>query len=115
MRWFTLLLVPVVGVLLFWSSRSADSAEKADAKSFGIDKRTPWTTSKVKGSPEPPHPYRTVVAFPGVKFAEPLDLTYVPGAHRLAVAERRGKIFTFANKTAAKTADLLIDLKKTVY
>ena len=25
---------------------------------YGIDKRVPWTTSHIKGSPEPPAPYR---------------------------------------------------------
>jgi len=50
----------------------------------------PWTTSRVKGSPEPPAPYRSELAFPKVKFSEPLDLAFVPGANRIAVAQRRG-------------------------
>jgi uncharacterized repeat protein (TIGR03806 family) len=81
----------------------------------GIDQRTPWTTSRVHGSPEPPPPFRSEVAFPKLKFFEPLDLAFVPGKNRLAVATRPGKVFTFVNDRATSGADLLLDLKKTVY
>ena len=30
--------------------------------------RTPWTTSRVVGSPDPPPPFRVVRAFPNLKF-----------------------------------------------
>src|SRR4051812_48969693 len=55
-------------------------------------KRVPWTTSKVRGSPEPPSPYRTELAFPKLKFDEPLDLNF--GNGRLFVTERYGRIYT---------------------
>jgi uncharacterized repeat protein (TIGR03806 family) len=84
-------------------------------KPYGIDKRVPWTTSRVKGSPEPPAPYRTEVAFPKIKFFEPLDMASAPGSDRLFVAERPGRLFSFPNKREAAKANLLIDLKKTVY
>ena len=71
-------LVAVAGV---WLARAAD-------RPVGLDKRVPWTTSKVRGSPEPPSPYRTEIAFPKLKFDEPLDMTNVPGSERLFVTER---------------------------
>src|SRR6516162_8399443 len=86
-----------------------------DAPPVGLDARVPWTTSRVKGSPEPPPPYRAEVAFPKLKFFEPLDLACVPGANRLAVATRPGKIFTFVNDRGTARADLLLDVKKMVY
>jgi glucose/arabinose dehydrogenase len=86
-----------------------------EAKPVGIDKRIPWTTSRVKGSPEPPAPYVARVAFPGLKFFEPLDLAAVPGTRRLAVAQRDGKVFTFPNDPKTKKADLLLDVKKGLY
>src|SRR6478672_6585062 len=70
-------------------------------KAFGLETRELWTTSKVKGSPEPPPPYRLSKAFPKVAFTEPLELTPVPGKKVWAVAERGGKIFTFTNDAAA--------------
>ena len=36
------------------------------------DKRLPWITSKVTGSPEPPHPYKVVRVFPKFQFKKPL-------------------------------------------
>jgi uncharacterized repeat protein (TIGR03806 family) len=86
----------------------------ADDKPIGIAKRTLWTTSRVKGSPEPPAPYRSEVAFPRLQFSEPLDLVQAPGSDRLLVAERRGKIFSFRNDKQADK-ELLIDLGTTVY
>ena len=55
--------------------------------------RTPWTTSKVVGSPEPPDPYRLELAYPKLKLLEPLSAAVVPGSKRLMVAERPGKIW----------------------
>ncbi|MFN4260613.1 MAG: PQQ-dependent sugar dehydrogenase [Gemmataceae bacterium] len=109
-----LLVIPLS--LLHWAAPAADSAKKEPArKAYGIDKRVPWTTSRVQGSPEPPDPYRTEPAFPNLKFYEPLELTAAPGSDRLFVAERKGKIFSFRNDPKTDKADLLLDLKKTVY
>jgi uncharacterized repeat protein (TIGR03806 family) len=112
MRWlilplsFAAILFPLS---LFGPTSAADSPDK---KPVGIDKRVPWTTSRVKGSPEPPAPYRSEVAFPKLPpFAEPLDMAYVPGGNRLAIAERRGKIFTFVNDLKTEKADLLLQIK----
>jgi uncharacterized repeat protein (TIGR03806 family) len=110
---FVLAPLSVITVaVLFCATRAAERP----ARPVGIDKRVPWTTSRVKGSPEPPDPYRAEVAFPGLPtFDEPLDMTAIPGGNRFAVAQRRGKLFTFVNDRAAKTADPLLDVKRTVY
>lgn len=79
------------------------------------EKRPLWTTSRVKGSPEPPAPYRTEIAFPKLKFFEPLELVSAPGSNRLYVAERPGKILSFVPSPDVDKADLLIDLKRTIY
>jgi uncharacterized repeat protein (TIGR03806 family) len=84
-------------------------------KAFGIDKREPWTTSKVKGSPEPPPPYQLVSTYPKLTFNEALELTTVPGKKTWVVAERKGKIYTFdADPTKAKK-HLLLDVGRTIY
>src|ERR1051326_6450588 len=82
--------------LVVWREVSAEQADKQPAKKFGLEKRVPWTTSKVVGSPEPPPPYRTELAFPKLpKFEEPLELQQAPGTNRLYVAGRWGKIWSF--------------------
>lgn len=84
-------------------------------KPFGIEKRTLWTTLKVRGTPDPPPPYRTEIAFPKLTFSEPLEMAVAPGTNRLAVAERRGKIYSFVNHPQTSEKQLLADAGKTVY
>src|SRR5688500_16686338 len=91
------------------------AAASASAGAFDLEKRVPWTTSKVVGSPDPAPPYTLRRAFTKLKFDEPLELQIVPGAARWVVAERNGKIYTFADDPATDRRDLLIDLKRTVY
>src|SRR5271155_4757873 len=114
MRCVGLIVLLVVGwVGLCWASHPESSAgdTKGDRKPYGLEKRVPWTASNVKGSAEPPPPYKTEPAFPKLpKFEEPLDLTYAPGTDRLFVAERWGKIFSFVNKKDVDKADLAWEL-----
>jgi uncharacterized repeat protein (TIGR03806 family) len=105
---FAAALMPAL-IAYAWTT---EAGQKTERKAFGIDKRVPWTTSNVKGSPEPPPPYRTELAFPKLpKFEEPLDLTYAPGTDRLFIAGRWGKIWSFVNKKDVDKADLALEFK----
>ncbi|NDH06438.1 hypothetical protein EBX93_11030, partial [bacterium] len=105
----------LIATSLFLASLSIGKAElkkEPVRKEFGIEKRTPWTTSKVIGSPEPPAPYKTELAFPKLqKFEEPLDLAQAPGTDRLFVAGRWGKIWSFINSKESDKADLALEFK----
>ncbi len=103
----TLMLVSMV------LAATRDSA-LADPPKVGIEKRVPWTTSRITGSPEVPHPYVAERAFPAITFKNCLDLTNAPGSDRLFVAEQGGKIFSFPNKPDVKEADLVVDLAKEI-
>lgn len=74
-----------------------------------------WTTSNIKGSPEPPSPYRTEAIFPTLRFDEPLEITAVPGAKQLAIVERHGKIFLIENQPDSRQKTLLIDVGRPAY
>lgn len=102
----------IAGAILFAGPKDKEAPEH---KGFDTKKRVPWTTSRVVGSPEPPPPYRLERAFPDLSFSEPLELSAVPEMDRWVVAERKGKIYTFANDPKKAEKKLLIDLKKTVY
>jgi len=86
------------------------SLSAADDRSSDIHKRVPWTESRIKGTPDPPPPYRTTVAFPNLKFEEPLEMTSAPGTDRLFVVERYGKVRSFPNQRDVRQADVLLDL-----
>ena len=81
----------------------------ADGPTFSTKSRIAWTTSRVKGSPDPPSPYRTRIAFPNLKFDEPLDMNYSAGINRLLVVERYGRIFSVPLDRKTAKPDLLLD------
>lgn len=112
-RWlFVASIFAFVLLIANWHPSAAEQGKEPVRKEFGLEKRVPWTTSNVKGSPEPPPPYRTEVAFPKLpKFEEPLDMTYAPGTNRLFIAERWGKIYSFLNDKNTAKADLALHLK----
>lgn len=81
-----------------------------DDSSFDIHKRVPWVGSRIQGTPDPPPPYRTAVAFPNLKFEEPLELKPAPGTCRMFVVERYGKVLSFQNQRDVRQADVVLDL-----
>jgi uncharacterized repeat protein (TIGR03806 family) len=94
----------------------AAAAERTDkGQPFDVDRRVPWTSSKIIGTPDPPAPYRTRQVFTRLKFHEPLAMTPIPGTNRLLMVERRGKVFTFENSRDVEKADLLLDTGKSTY
>lgn len=74
--------------------------------------RTPWTTSRVVGSPNPPAPYAVERVCPEVKFQNPVELAFAPRSRRLFVAEQGGKLWSFDTRSNSPQPDLVIDLRK---
>src|SRR4051794_9842137 len=77
--------------------------------------RTPWTTSRIQGTPEPPHPYRVEWAFPKLTFREPIFLVRAPGIDRWFLGERFGMIYTFPKDPKVEKPDICLDLKKDIH
>src|SRR5262249_47280707 len=75
--------------------------------------RTPWTTSRVVGSPDPPPPFQAVRAFPKLTFHHPLPLARPPQGDRLFVGEQEGVLYSFRDRPDAR-AELFFDLRKEV-
>ena len=106
------------------STANAAAPDKADSKAdskiverraTGIEKRIPWTTSRIQGSPDPASPYRTENAFPGLKFNEPLALSVEPKSGRMFVAERGGKVVSFAPGSKPWRAETVVEVGHTIY
>ena len=87
-------------------------AVPASAQEEKTEVREAWSTSKISGSPDPSPPYRTELAFPNLKFVQPLDLSPAPGSDRLFVAEQAGRILSFPNRQEIGSADRVVDLKE---
>src|SRR5689334_3095282 len=68
---------------------------------FSATERLLWTKSNVHGTPDPPDPYRLEIAFPQLKFDEPLSITLIPGTNRFLLCGRDGKLFTFEDRPDA--------------
>ncbi len=82
--------------------------ESADGP-FGLTERTPWTTSKFHGQPEPPPAFRAPRVYPKIQFTGPTVLTSAPGTKRWFVAEQLGKIFSFPIDGPTAEPDLFLD------
>ena len=84
---------------------------QAAPKTYGIDKRVPWTTSRVIGSPEPPSPYMAALAFPHLQFDQPTVITRAPGTDRLFVATNKGRIVSFEDKRDARDLQVMLEFE----
>ena len=100
-------------VFLVFCSQSLAVSEANDNGARG-DARKPWTTSRVKGSPEPPLPYRAQRVFTKLNFEQPTVLTNAPSTDRLFVAEQKGRIYSIPNEPNCKQADLFLDVNALV-
>lgn len=90
------------------------SAGDAWAESGETAKRPAWTDSRVKGSPDPPLPYRAQRVFPHLGFNQPTALTSAPGTERLFVAEHSGRIYSIPNDRNCRKGDLFLDVNQLV-
>jgi len=98
-------LVVVSGIVAF--------SPAEEAKKPAASKRTPWTTSKITGSPETPPPFKSAPAFPNVKLKNPVLIARAPGTDRLFVGEQDGVLHSIANKADAKP-EVFFNLKTEV-
>ena len=69
---------------------SGYAAETNDAP-FGLERRVPWTTSRVVGSPDPPLPYAVEKTFTNIQWRAPLYVAAEPGTNFLFVILQGGE------------------------
>jgi uncharacterized repeat protein (TIGR03806 family) len=108
-RAIRLLLSLLVAVPLIANVRAAEP-RRAE---FGLERRVPWTTSRLVGSPDPPPKYVAERIFPSLTFEAPCEMAAIPGTNRLVVVEVNGKLYSFENRPEASdlAPDLFADLK----
>ena len=98
---------PLAIVLLVWGTAHSGEAPRP---------RTPWSTSRVVGTPDPPAPYKLERAFPQLEFAQPVHMAVGPSG-RMFVVERSGHVVSFLDDQAATETATFIEpgLGKEVY
>jgi glucose/arabinose dehydrogenase len=102
---------------LFWTAPAAETKPAASkAAAFSLDKRVPWTASRVAGSPEPPPPYRAVRAFPKLEIKSPIGVIHEPGTKNLLLIHQHwpwgggGRILRIKDEENVEKTDVLIDI-----
>ena len=83
---------------------------KLRAAEIGASARPAWTSSTVKGTPEPPPPLRARPFYEHVRFKNPTSLTTAPGSDRFFVTEHYGGIYSISKDPACPQADPFIDI-----
>src|SRR5439155_26656852 len=78
--------IGVAGALLCLQCAGAE-----DQASFGIDRRIPWTTSRVVGSPEPPLPYTVEKIFTNIAWKAPVFIAPEAETDYLLVVQAGGE------------------------
>lgn len=63
-------------------------ASADEEKPFGLERRIPWTTSRVIGSPDPPLPYTVEQTFTQIDWQAPMFVAAEPGTDRLLVVQQ---------------------------
>ncbi len=112
--------LPLVALLLAVAAAAAGSLVSADeandkaARPYGLEKRVPWMTSKFRGRPEPPPPYRAERVYSRLRFTNTTVLATAPGTERMFVGEQEGKIFSLPPDRDAEKADLFLDCNRLV-
>ena len=80
--------------------------------------KTPLTTSKVVGSPEPPHPYRVIRTLPKLQTKQALFVINEPGTKRLIFIEHGGsksRVCRTRDDGSSGEFDILLDVNEPVY
>lgn len=93
---------------------AAEPAPAAAKSSASLPARsTPWTTSRLTGTPEPPPPYRTTPAFARLAFERPVEMVPQPGSDWLLVLEQKGVLKAFHNRAEVSETTTVVDLTPT--
>jgi len=74
---------------------------------------SPWNTSRIIGSPEPPSPFVAPKSLRRLRFDRPLHIEIGPDGTRWFICQENGQIFSVpANDPDVRSADLFLDIRK---
>ena len=102
----------VVAVALSFFPRNGQSENPPGKSTQASRKRVAWTTSRIKGTPEPPLPYVVERVFPKLQFEQPTTIIPVPGSDRLIVTQLETNVVSFQRNAAADSLETAIDMSR---
>jgi glucose/arabinose dehydrogenase len=96
-----------------------ESGAKPQA-AYGLDKLPQLTTSKVVGSPDPPHPFRVAPAYPKLKIDKPVFVLNQPGSDRMWLVTQTSDwgpclIRRFVDREDVSEAENLLEVNGNAY
>jgi uncharacterized repeat protein (TIGR03806 family) len=110
------LLLGFVGAMVIGFYLTLGATTSAADKPFGLEKRVPWTTSRLVGSPEPPPLYTVEKTFTNIVWKSPLYVAAEPGTDELLVITQGGennkpsKILRLKNNAATTETETLLEV-----
>jgi len=109
-------LFPAFCYFLVFSLLAASGTVSAEEEPpFGLAERTPWTTSRLVGSPEPPLPYTVERAFTKLELKTPIYVIEEPGTdHLWAILYTEGdkpcRVVRFRNAADAEVLEICFEI-----
>ncbi|MFK8115668.1 MAG: sorbosone dehydrogenase family protein, partial [Rubripirellula sp.] len=100
---FALVVVGISGVVL---------PSRACSQELATARVAPWTVSNVKGSPDPPLPYKATRVFQNIALDRPTDVSWVASANRWLATQHLGKLVTFENDPEGAVVEPFLDLSE---
>ena len=100
----------VLTFLLAWITASLAVSWTNAAEDPTPPRVSPWTNSKIKGSPDPPLPYKTTRVFSNVTLDQPTEVRWVPSANKWLATQRGSTLVAFENDLQNATAEPCLDL-----
>ncbi|QDT09958.1 carbohydrate-binding family 9-like protein [Planctomycetes bacterium K23_9] len=97
-------------ICLAWIAIAFAHRCELGAKDAVPTRQIPWLDSKVKGSPDPPLPYKATRVFPGVSLDRPTDAVWVPTAKKWIATQNAGKLVMFDNDPANAVVKPFLDM-----
>ena len=91
------------------------AAESSNVDVASKIERVKWTTSGVKGTPEPPLPYEVKVAYGKIQLEAPVAINRLSGTPYYIVAQQHGGVRVISQDTTSSELFKVLDLERTVY
>ena len=109
------LLLSLLGVAV---SQEDVADEEQQERPYGLTARTPWTSSRLLGSPDPPRPYIATKMFADIQWDRPIYVKAEPDGQHLFVIEQGGeenrptKLFRIVDRADATEKTLLLTVPR---